>query len=168
LSFYRRDIIMVPVICIALLLLMWIVRSKSPAIGDSTAFWGVGAVVGLVLLTSLIERLPLVKERNRSFDQKINQLALAATAKDRAKAEAYRQSHYAWQSQIVKPVYDEFGMTDVWALMDSGKCDEAEKLLQNPASYEKMDKRIGAAQREATIAQDLKRCRNRFMSRPNL
>jgi hypothetical protein len=81
-------------------------------------------------------------------------------AQERLKAQI--QTSYVQEWQHYKPIYDAVGLTEIWSMMDSGKCDEAEMLLQAPETYQKMDKTLGAASRATTIATSLKVCRERF------
>jgi hypothetical protein len=50
-----------------------------------------------------------------------------------------------------KFLFDGYGMSKARALLESGKCDQAAKLLDDPAYYHGMDQGIGEITRSGTI-----------------
>ncbi len=79
----------------------------------------------------------------------------------RSQIQAQAKSSMAVEWQRYKPIYEMFGMSEAWSLMESGKCESAEKLLNKPAYYEKLEKNVGAASRAQTIKIGMRLCYER-------
>jgi hypothetical protein len=86
----------------------------------------------------------------------------ADAARRRSQLQTQQKASLDVEWQRYKPIYDAVGLSDAWSLMETGKCDEAETLLNKPESYAKMDKQFGAASRAMTIKTGLRVCYQRL------